>query len=277
MIKAFLLFTFLTFLIFLPIFFGKVNLNGNLLVSFYPPYGQNLPYKNSGWDQLRIYFPFYKVTLDSIKHFQLPLWNPYAFSGHPHMADFQSAVFYPLNIAGLFLSQIASWHLLRITPTILGSFFMFLYLRNLTLKRHSELGSESIREQIPKRVRDDKMGGLSSVSSIFGALTFGFSPFILTWGEEVVMSPHSIIWMPLILWGIDRYQETALHPGGLSLMVDRSWGKRLFAAGQNDKKPRFFLAVIWFMIISRLVPWCLLVLVRGKSIQGRLAFWDRTG
>ena len=105
------IFTFLSLLLFWPVFLGKVNLNGNLLVSFYAPFGQNLPFKNTGWDQLRIYFPFYRVALDAIKNFSLPLWNPYAFSGHPHMADFQTAVFYPLSIFGLVLSQIEFWHL----------------------------------------------------------------------------------------------------------------------------------------------------------------------
>lgn len=179
--KIFLLFTSFSLLLFWPIFLGKVNLNGNLLVSFYAPYGQNLPFKNSGWDQLRIYFPFYKVTLDSLKTGMIPVWNPYAFSGHPHMADFQTAVFYPLNLLGLFLPQIEFWHLLRITPAILGAFFTFLYLRSL---------------------------GLVSLAAVFGALTFGLSPFILTWGEEVVMSPHSIVWLPLILFGIERFLGT---------------------------------------------------------------------
>ena len=176
-----LFFTVLSCVFFWPIFLGKVNLNGNLLVSFYAPYTENLPFKNGGWDQLRIYFPFYKVTLDSIKSGQIPLWNPYAFSGHPYAADFQSAVFYPLNIFGLVMSQIVFWHFLRLTPTILAAFFTFIYLRNLKL---------------------------SCQASLFGAITFGFSPFILTWGEEVIMSPHSIIWLPLILFGIDRFYET---------------------------------------------------------------------
>lgn len=182
----FTIFTFLTLILFWPIFLGKVNLNGNLLVSFYAPYGQNLPYKHTGWDQLRIYFPFYKVTLDQIKDLKFPLWNPYAFSGHPHMADFQTAVFYPLNLVGLFLPQIEFWHLLRISPMILASFFTFLYLRSL-------------------RPFDYAQGQISKVASFFGALTFGFSPFILTWGEEVVMSPHSIVWLPLILFAIDGF------------------------------------------------------------------------
>lgn len=174
------LFTLLSLILFWPIFFGKINLNGNLLVTFYSPYGQNLPYKDSGWDQLRIYFPFYRITLDSLRHLSVPFWNPYAFSGHLHMADFQTAVFYPLNLIGIFLPQVEFWHFLRVTPMILGSFFTYFFLKNIKLSR---------------------------IASLFGALAFGFSPFFLTWGEEVVMSPHSIIWMPLILFSIDRFIE----------------------------------------------------------------------
>ena len=173
-------FTFFSLILFWPIFWGKVNLNGNLLVSFYPLFGENLPFKYTGLDQLRIYFPFYKVTFEAFRQGVIPFWNIYAFSGHPHMADFQSAVFYPLNLAGLFLPQIEFWHFLRITPTILASFFTFLYLRALKL---------------------------SNLASFFGAFTFGFSPFILTWGEEVVMAPHSIVWLPLVLFGMERYLE----------------------------------------------------------------------
>src|SRR3989338_8423163 len=146
--SIFILFTLLSFSLFWPVFLGKVNLNGNLLVSFYRLYGENLPYKPTGWDQLRIYFPFYKITFDQFKNFNPPLWNSYAFSGHPHLAVFQSAVFYPLNIFGLILPQIEFWHLLRITPMILASFFMFLFLKNLRL---------------------------SMLAAIFGSLTFGFS------------------------------------------------------------------------------------------------------
>ncbi len=180
LILVFSLFTFLSLILFWPIFLGKVNLNGNLLVSFYPPYGLNLPFKDSGWDQLRIYFPFYRVTLDALRHFGVPFWNPYAFSGHLHMADFQTAVFYPLNLFGMFLPQVEFWHLLRVTPMVFGSFFTYLFLKNIKL---------------------------SGIASVFGALAFGFSPYILTWGEEVVMSPHSIIWMPLILFAVDRFIE----------------------------------------------------------------------
>lgn len=167
-------------LLFMPLFIGKVNLNGEFLVTFYEFYGRNLPFKDNGADQLRIYFPFYKITFEQFRNFSIPLWNPYAFSGHPHLADFQTAVFYPFNIFGLFLSQIEFWHLLRISSLVFAAFFTYLFLRILNL---------------------------SKLASIFGAITFGFSPFIITWGNEVIMSPHSIIWLPLILLAIEKYQN----------------------------------------------------------------------
>ncbi|OGD85441.1 hypothetical protein A2696_02445 [Candidatus Curtissbacteria bacterium RIFCSPHIGHO2_01_FULL_41_13] len=230
--RVFLLFVLLSLALFWPIFLGKVNLNGNLLVSFYAPYGQNLPFKNTGWDQLRIYFPFYKITFESLKKFTTPLWNPYAFSGHPHMADFQTAVFYPLNIFGLVLSQVTFWHLLRITPMILAAFFTFLYLKNL-----KPFDSAFTLTMIRHR---NEQGKLSGMAAFFGALTFGFSPFILTWGEEVVMSVHSIIWLPLILFAIEKFLTSPLrHP-------ERSEGStlldRLLRFARNDK--RLYLAVI---------------------------------
>ena len=91
-----IIFTFFTFVLFWPIFFGKVNLNGHMLNSnFYPVFGRNLPFKNTGQDQLRIYFPTYHVTWEQVRQFKLPLWNPYSFSGQPHVGELQSSVFYP--------------------------------------------------------------------------------------------------------------------------------------------------------------------------------------
>jgi len=178
LVGIFAVFTLLSIALFWPIFLGKVNLNANLLLSFYPFFGQNLPYKNIvGLDQLRLYFPNYSLIFEQLRNFELPLWNPYIFAGNLNVASLQSAVFYPLNIFGLVLPLAQFWHLMRITPMIFGSFFMFLYLRNLKL---------------------------SNVASFFGALAFGFSPFVLSWGEEQIITPHAVIWLPLILLCIDK-------------------------------------------------------------------------
>lgn len=184
---VFFLFLFFSLLIFWPIFLGKVNLNGNLLTSFYPIFGKNLPYKNIvGLDQLRLYFPNYSLIVESFKNLSLPFWNPYIFAGNLNIASLQSAVFYPLNVFGLVMPQVEFWHLLRISPLVLGSSFMYAYLKNLKL---------------------------SALAAFFGGLTFGFSPFILTWGEEQVITPHTIIWLPVILYCIDKLAD-ANTPGG---------------------------------------------------------------
>src|SRR3989344_2172537 len=88
-------FILLTFILFWPIFLGKVNLNGNRLVTFSQLFGENLPYKNTSEDSLRQFFPHYKFTSESLKNWQLPFWNPYDFSGHPYLASYQTAIFYP--------------------------------------------------------------------------------------------------------------------------------------------------------------------------------------
>lgn len=186
LLSILILFIFLTLAIFWPIFFGKVNLNGNLLVSFYVLYGENLPYKNIvGLDQLRLYFPNYSLVIEEIKNFNLPQWNPYIFAGNLNLASLQSAVFYPLNVFSLILPHVEFWHLLRISPSILGSFFTFLFLRNLRI---------------------------SKLAALFGSIIFGFSPFIITWGEEQVNTPHTIIWLPLILFCIDKLVQSRPKP-----------------------------------------------------------------
>ncbi len=218
-----LIFTILSCITYWKIFFGNVFINGQLLVSFYGPYKENLPFKNNGWDQLRIYFPYYKFTFDEFKKFRIPLWNPYAFAGHPHAADFQSAVFYPLNIFGLFLSQITFWHILVTTAPILGSFFTFLYLRSLNL---------------------------SKISSVFGAISFGFSPLLLTWSNEVIMSPHSIIWLPLILYSIENYLRVKSKKYLILLIISSIF---TFLAGYMQTTIYLFIFVIAYLIFKYLI------------------------
>lgn len=214
--KLFVLLIFVVFalLIFWPIFFGKVNLNGNLLVSFYPIFGQNLPYKNIiGLDQLRLSYPNYSFIIDQFKNFNFPHWNPYYFAGGLDFASLQGAALYPVNIFIFLLGKKEFWHLIRISPLILGSLFTFIYLRNLKL---------------------------SVYASFFGAISFGFSPFIVTWGEEKANIPHTIIWLPFILYFIDRIFD--------------------------DKKAGVFLKRIFFVLISLSVAFSILAGFAQTSI-----------
>lgn len=172
---------FINLLIFYPIFLGKINFNGHLLVSFFSLFGENIAHKSIGWDQIRQLYPYISFNLESIKNFTVPYWNPYIFSGTPHLANLQTGFFYPLGLLGFFLSPQIFWNLMRFSPYFLGAFFTYIYLRHLKLP---------------------------VLASFLGGQAYGFSLLMFTWGEEVVYFPHGIIWLPLILFFIEKYSES---------------------------------------------------------------------
>ena len=45
--------------------------------------------------------PWHQLSQEALRHWRLPLWNPYAFSGIPLMANAQSAPLSPFNLLGL--------------------------------------------------------------------------------------------------------------------------------------------------------------------------------
>ena len=49
------------------------------------------------------FWPWRRFAVQELLAGRLPLWNPYAGSGVPLLADHQSAIFYPLNVLYLFL------------------------------------------------------------------------------------------------------------------------------------------------------------------------------
>ena len=57
------------------------------------------PVKNNAQpDIIGQIYPWKNFTIGEIKHGRLPFWNPYSFSGTPHLANYQSAVLSPFNI-----------------------------------------------------------------------------------------------------------------------------------------------------------------------------------
>jgi len=81
--------------------------------------------------------PWMNFSARQLKAGYFPLWNPYIGFGQPHLANLQSAVFYPLNfivyLGGIYLGY-ELWLWLRLT---LGGFFLYLFLRRMGLKKIS--------------------------------------------------------------------------------------------------------------------------------------------
>lgn len=160
------------------IFGGLVPIQFNLLPTIYSPwsnemwkgYERGVPNKPIGTDNPKLFYPYRKFTTEELKKGNVPLWNPYVFSGNVHAATYQAAVWYPINVLYFLLSQADAWSLLVMLQPILVGWFTFLFI---------------------------KSQGLSTRSSLFGSIAFAFSGWMIAWWEESIVIVHSILWLPL--------------------------------------------------------------------------------
>lgn len=161
-------------------FFFKMPFPGDTLTGEYEPYrsysylGYNpgsIPNKAQGADVIKQMIPWKNFAIASFKKRQIPLWNPHNFSGNPLMANFQSAVFYPLNAIFFIFPFKLSWSIFIFLIPVLSLFFTFAYLRNLNLTKEA---------------------------SIFGSLAFTFSLYMVVWLEWGNIG-HTLLFLPLLL------------------------------------------------------------------------------
>lgn len=170
---------------FYPISKGQIPFPGDLLVNFYEPYKAypilgyvpgSVPTKNQGSDVIRHIFPWKSFAIDSLKQGEIPFWNPHNFSGNPLMANFQSAVFYPLNVIFLLLPLLPAWTIYIMLSPVFAAIFMFLYLQEIKL---------------------------SKLARVFGGLTFAFSSYMVVWMEYGNIG-HTLLWLPLGLFFTEK-------------------------------------------------------------------------
>lgn len=170
------------------VFFGNIPFPGDVLASDFQPwrstsylgYGAGgIPNKAQYPDTLRQLYPWKTLVVESLKHGDLPLWNPYNFSGTPLLANFQSAALYPLGIFYLFLSQVDAWTVLIILQPLLAILFTYLYSRNI---------------------------GVGTMGSWLAALSYGLSGFMAVWLEYNTVG-HVILWLPLMLLAIEHLKK----------------------------------------------------------------------
>ena len=89
---------------FQPPVFPAALAYGALVLLFFAPHLLGLTaFPDS--DFTRHFLPFTLFQQSAILELRLPLWDPHTFSGHPFLADAQSAVFYPVSNALLLLTS----------------------------------------------------------------------------------------------------------------------------------------------------------------------------
>lgn len=164
---------------------GLIPFPCDLLVSWF------FPYNSGGWqgfspwithkefiaaDVIRQLYPWRVLSIDLFKKGEWPLWNPYAFSGYPLLANLQSSVFYPFNFFFFSLSNIDAWIVYIMIQPILAFIFMYQLSRSFDL---------------------------SKISATLSGISFAFLGFFLVWFEWGVIG-HSGLWLPACLWAINE-------------------------------------------------------------------------
>lgn len=165
---------------------GLVPFPSRYLVTFFAPWSNvyGMPVKNNAMpDVITQIFPWKHVTAATWKQGELPLWNPYSFSGTSHVGNYQSAIFSPINALHFVLPEIHAWSVMILLQPLLAGLFMFLFLRSLAI---------------------------SNPGSMLGSLAYMFSGFIVVWMAYGTLG-YAVLFLPLILYGIQtkRYVLTA--------------------------------------------------------------------
>jgi len=180
------LFLLVAMIFFWPTFLkGSLPFPGDLLIAEYAPWSTysylgyvpgSFPHKAQYFDTLRQIYPWKTLSLDSVKKKELPLWNPYNFSGAPLLANFQSAVFYPLNIFYLFLPLAVAWSLLVILQPLLAGFFTYLFGREI---------------------------GLQKKGAFLAGLAFAYGGFMTVFLEYNIID-QTVAWMPVAAYFFEK-------------------------------------------------------------------------
>jgi len=167
------------------LFRGLVPFPSKYLVTFFPPWNSEygMPVKNNAMpDIISQIYPWKKLTIDTWKMGQIPLWNPYSFSGTPHAGNYQSAVFTPFNLLFFIFPFIDAWSILILLQPLLAGIFMYIFVRSLER---------------------------SQAASLLAGIAFMFSGFMVVWMAYGTLG-YAALFLPLIFWGIHTRRGKAV-------------------------------------------------------------------
>lgn len=184
----------LPLLLFVPVALGNQTLLPVDALYGFQPYaaaapqlGVITPHNSLLADLILENYPWKRFLLQSVEARELPLWDPYLFTGHPFLANGQHSGLYPLSVIFLLLPLSRAYGVFTVVQLGLAGVWMYLLARVLGAGR---------------------LGGLLS------GIAFQFSGFLIV----SVVHPMIIAaasWLPLLLALID-----------LTVRRARFWGRR---------------------------------------------------
>lgn len=181
---------------------NKVPYPSTYQVDFFSPWsrysGYDAPVKNNAMpDVITQIYPWKYFTIGQLKNGEIPFWNPYSFSGTPHMANYQSAVFSPFDFFYFILPFLDAWSFIVLLQPLLAGIFTYMYLRQVKV---------------------------SNAGSLLGAVAFMFSGFMVVWMAYGTLT-MAIVFLPLILYFIEKsFEKKSVLPFvGISLFTTCSY------------------------------------------------------
>jgi hypothetical protein len=174
------------------LFFSPALLDGRVLA---PP-----------GDGTLYYYPMRAHVADVLLRGELPLWNPYLYSGFPLLADSEAGVFYPLN--WLFLVLPAPWamNLVVMSSYFFAAFFTYLYARRI---------------------------GATPFGGLIAACAYGGGGFMVAHVAHTTIV-NAAAWLPLLLYFTEGLRQRAgwtdLAGGAATLAVQVFAGHPQIAA-----------------------------------------------
>ena len=128
-------------------------------------------------DVINQIYPWKNFTIQTLKAGQIPLWNPYSFSGTLQLANYQSAVLSPFNLLFFILPFIDAWSILVLLQPLLAGIFMYLLMRSF---------------------------GVKKTGSLVSSIAFMFCGFMTTWMGYATLG-YAILFLPLALFSIEKF------------------------------------------------------------------------
>lgn len=163
-------------------------------------------------DTLEYVFPEKWFNVESYQKGLIPLWNPYIACGTPHVANFQSAAFYPLFWIWNFTGLTHWFFVVALAHGILATLGFYFWLRSL------------------------KVG---SNLATFCAWSWGGSAYlVLLWGFPTHLA--SLAWIPWIFWATHKVAEERSRANWFMLCA--FWVFQILAGYPIFT---FYLAIFW--------------------------------
>lgn len=134
---------------------------------------------SAGTDVWNQFFYWRHFGFAALARGELPLWNPYSFSGTPHVAGIQSAIFYPFNIIYLFFATAFATNLSIALHCFIASVFTYYFSRYLSV---------------------------TAVGSFIAAITYTYgAPYFFHIYPGHLSILTTMTWLPLLFMGVEAF------------------------------------------------------------------------